>query len=47
MKELIQSKLVRRHVSDEGSSKMRFALTNEGYLVASQLYDVLKQEGMA
>lgn len=47
MKELIKSKLVRRHISDKGSTKMRFALTNEGYLVASQLYDVVNQEGMA
>ena len=47
MKELALLKLVRRHIPAEGSSKIRYALTNEGYLVASQLYGDLKKEGMS
>ena len=47
MKKLIQSKLVRRNVAEEGSSVLRFSLTNEGYLVASQLYGDISREGMA
>jgi hypothetical protein len=47
MKKLIQSKLVCRNVAEEGSSVHRFSLTNEGYLVASQLYGDISREGMA
>jgi hypothetical protein len=47
MKDLVAMKLVRRHIPSEGSSKIRYALTNEGYLVASQLYGELKKEGMS
>lgn len=47
MKKLIQSKLVHRNVAEEGSSIHRFSLTNEGYLVASQLYGDISREGMA
>jgi len=47
LKELISLKLVRRYIPIKGSSVMRFALTNEGYLVASQLYADLKKEGMS
>ena len=45
MKELIPKRLVLRHLPEEGPSKLRFKLTNEGYLVASQLYAEIKKEG--
>ena len=47
MKDLVAMKLVRRHIPSTGSSKIRYALTNEGYLVASQLYSEMKKEGMS
>ena len=47
LKELVAMKLVRRYISSSGSSVMRYALTNEGYLVASQLYSEMKKEGMS
>jgi hypothetical protein len=47
MKDLVAMKLVRRHIPSTGSSIIRYALTNEGYLVASQLYGEMKKEGMS
>jgi hypothetical protein len=47
MKDLVAMKLVRRHIPSTGSSIIRYALTNEGYLVASQLYSEMKKEGMS
>ena len=47
LKDLVTMKLVRRYISSSGSSVMRYALTNEGYLVASQLYSEMKKEGMS
>jgi hypothetical protein len=44
MKPLAIQKLIVRHVPDEGSSKIRYTLTNEGYLVASQLYGAMRKE---
>jgi hypothetical protein len=47
MKDLVAMKLVRRHIPSTGSSIIRYALTNEGYLVASQLYGEMKKEEMS
>lgn len=49
MKKLIESKFVHRNLSTKEGSKSvhRFTLTNEGYLVASQLYGEISREGMA
>jgi len=47
MRPFIPKRLVLRHLPEEGSSKLRFKLTNEGYLVASQLYaEITKEEGV-
>ena len=47
MKELALKRLVSSQIPRVGSSKMRHTLTNEGYLVASQLYSIIKREGMS
>ena len=44
MKPLAIQKLIVRHVPTEGSSKIRYTLTNEGYLVASQFYGAMRKE---
>jgi hypothetical protein len=47
MKPLAIQKLIVRHVPNEGSSKIRYRLTNEGYLVASQLYRAMRKEELS